>query len=714
MNIDQYIGRRVSEYFAENTFTFSLMKQRLSPPVYQRLARAVHFYEELNIDLAEEVADAMKEWAMARGVTAYTHWFQPLTGLTAEKHDSLLAYGPHGEIIEKFTGAQLIKSEPDASSFPHGGMRSTFEARGYAAWDPSSPAFIMEGEYGKTLCIPSVFVSYDGYVLDKKTPLIKSIKAVNEASLRLLHLLGYENQQWVYPQVGPEQEFFLIDLEYYQKRPDLLLLGYTLFGQRTPRGQQFEDHYFGSIKERVLAFMQELEIELYRLGIPAKTRHNEVAPNQFEIAALHENANLAADHNQLLMEILRRVARRHGFAALLHEKPFAEINGSGKHNNWSLVSAGGENMFSPGTTPLDNLRFLCFIIAALYGVYHHGDLLRAIIATPGNDFRLGSHEAPPAVISVFLGEELTSIMEQLAEGKIHFRQNSSRFSTGVPFIPPFPLDTTDRNRTSPFAFTGNKFEFRAVGSSASIAMPNAVINAVVTDGLQVVADAIRRQLDEDHSLEHACLTALQKIYREVKDIHFDGDNYSGDWVAIAHRRNLPVAAHTADALQFMRREKNIELFRKYRVLHPEEVIARYHIKQSIYINTVELELRTARNMIRTLFLPACFRYERELADLLRQMTALSDGVDEDVQVHQLHFRKITSRVRSVLEQLQQLDQYNEELRTLSEEEKARLCAETIRPALVRIREIVDKLEERVDASLWPVPRYWEMLSDLSF
>jgi glutamine synthetase len=714
MNIDRYIGRKVSEYFGENTFSFSLMKQRLSPEVYQRLVRAVHFYEELSLELAEEVAAAMKEWAMDRGVTAYTHWFQPLTGLTAEKHDSLLAYGPQGEIIEKFTGSQLIMSEPDASSFPHGGMRSTFEARGYAAWDPSSPAFIMEGEFGKTLCIPSVFVSYDGYVLDKKTPLIKSIKAVNEACLRLLHLLGYEDQQWVYPQAGPEQEFFLIDLEYYQKRPDLLLLGYTLFGQRTPRGQQFEDHYFGSIKERVLAFMQEMEIELYRLGIPAKTRHNEVAPNQFEIAALHENANLSADHNQLLMEILRRVARRHGFAALIHEKPFADVNGSGKHNNWSLVSAGGDNMFVPGASPLDNIRFLCFIIAVLYGVYHHGDLLRAIIATPGNDFRLGSHEAPPAIISVFLGAELSAILAQLEEGKIQFKQNSSNFSTGVPFIPPFPLDTTDRNRTSPFAFTGNKFEFRAVGSTASIAMPNAVMNIVVTDGLNALSDAIERQLAEGRPPEEASLNVLREMYHAVKNIHFDGDNYSGDWVTIARERNLPVAAHTADALEFMHSEKNVELFRKYRVLHPEEVVARYRIKQIIYINTVELELRTARNMIRTLFLPACFRYEQELARLVQQMIAVSGQDDDDVQIHLSHFRKITSRVRSVIEQLRQLDQYNEELRGMSDKERARFCAETIRPALYRIREIVDKLEERVDASYWPVPRYWEMLSDLSF
>lgn len=712
MDLKGYVSRRISEYYSENTFSFPLMKEKLPPEIYHRLVRSVQYYEELSHEVADVVAAAMKDWALNRGVTSYTHWFLPLTGLTAEKHDSFLSYGNNGGLIEEFTGSKLIKSEPDASSFPHGGMRSTFEARGYAAWDPSSPAFIIEGEYGKTLCIPSVFVSFDGYILDKKTPLIKSIKAVNEAACRLMTLMGYTGIDWVYPQVGPEQEYFLVDQEHTQGRPDLRVIGYTLFGQKTPRGQQFEDHYFGAIKERVLAFMQELEIELFRLGIPAKTRHNEVAPNQFEIATLHENANLAADHNQLLMEVLRRVARRHKFTALLHEKPFAGINGSGKHNNWSLVANNGINMFDPGDSRQDNLRFLLSILAVLYGVYHHGDLLRAIIASPGNDFRLGSHEAPPAIISVFLGQELTTIFAQLEHGELGIQQNPAQFITGVPFIPHFAQDTTDRNRTSPFAFTGNKFEFRAVGSSASIAMPNAVINTIVADGLLNISQQLEAKIQSGLSPQEAALKVLQETYPLLKAIHFEGDNYSSGWWSEAIERGLPVANNTYEALQYLISPKNINLFNSHHVLREEEVRARYRVELGIYINTVELELRTARNMIRTLILPACFQYERELGDTLDRLVRLFGDSDPSVQTQRDYLQKISARVQIVIDQLRELDGLNEQLHDPDTAGQAQLCIDKIRPALLQVREVVDKLEERVDARFWRLPRYWEMLNTI--
>jgi glutamine synthetase len=711
MNLNRYTTQRITDYFGENTFSFQLMKQHLAPAVYAVLERSVQFHEPLGTDVADEVAIAMKDWALRRNVSAYTHWFQPLTGLTAEKHDSFLAVAGNAW-LEEFTGSRLIKSEPDASSFPHGGMRSTFEARGYAAWDPSSPAFIMEGQFGRTLYIPSVFVSYDGYVLDKKTPLLKSMNAVSAAALRLLQLLGGNGARWVYPQVGAEQEYFLVDRRHAEARPDLRIAGYTLFGERAPKGQQFGDHYFGAIRERVLAFMQELEIELYRLGIPAKTRHNEVAPNQFELACLHEVANIAADHNHLVMELLRRVGRRHGLTALLHEKPFARINGSGKHNNWSLVDSEGFNMFSPGDNPADNLRFLCFVTAVLDGVSRHGDLLRAIIASPGNDFRLGSHEAPPAIMSVFLGTSLSEVFEQLAQGQLAEGRPRNDFRTGVPFIPPFPADATDRNRTSPFAFTGNKFEFRAVGSSASIAMPNAVLNTLVADGLNRVADAMERYRAGGLEAADAALQALREIYAEARRVHYEGDNYQPAWIEEARRRELPMAAHTPAALEFLETEKNLALFETYHVLRREELLARQRVKLETYAMSVELELRIARNMIRTLFLPRGLQYERELAETVDRLQNLLGREDESVKAQREYLRKIASRLQFILQRLTELDGYNEEFKTLPLKEQARFCAETVRPALAAVRGVVDELEERVDAGLWPIPRYWEMLGGL--
>ena len=712
MTLKKYSESRITQYFGENTFSIANMKERLAQGVYDRVIRAVRFHEELTEDVADAVAAAMKEWALAKGVFFYTHWFQPLTQLTAEKHDALIAYGPGGQIIENFTGSQLVMSEPDASSFPHGGMRSSFEARGYAAWDPSSPAFIMEGQFGKILYLPSVFVSYEGFVLDKKTPLIKSIQAVSVTATRLLRMLGYDDVSYVHPLVGAEQEYFLVDQTHFENRPDLRILGYTLFGARAPKGQQFEDHYFGAIRERVLSFMQELEIELFRLGIPVKTRHNEVAPNQFELATLPEDANIASDHNQLVMEMLRRVARRHRLAALLHEKPFARINGSGKHNNWSLVDSNGINLFEPGTNKRDNLRFLCFLLAAMRGVQRHGDILRAIIAGPGNDYRLGMHEAPPATISMFLGQELNDILQGLEQGNLDTKERTDEFHTGIPFIPRFPKDTTDRNRTSPFAFTGNKFEFRAVGSSVNIAMPNTIINTVVAESLHEICDAVEQRQREGQPLGDAVREVLAGTYQKAKVVQFEGDNYSSEWHEEARRRGLPIAAHTPAALDFLLTEDSLHLLESQGVLRREEVVARHRIKNEIYVNTVELELRIARSILRTLILPAAFQYQQDLSASVSGLAGILPADDLDLEVQRDYVHKISSRIQHIIRQLADLDRYNEELKSLALAEQARICAEKIRPAMLAVREVVDSLEERVDQYCWRMPRYWEMLSGL--
>jgi len=708
--MDRYQERRVSEYFGENTFSFALMKERLPKAVYRQLARAINRFQDMPPEAAEAVAAAIKEWALSKGATAYTHWFQPLTGLTAEKHDIFAVPDGMGGAVEDFSGEMLAKSEPDASSFPHGGMRSTFEARGYAAWDPSSPAFILDGPQGRTLYLPSVFVSYDGQVLDKKTPLIKSIRALNQQALRLCRLLNY-NTDWIYPTVGAEQEYFLIDAKYAEARPDLKILGYTIFGARSPKGQQFGDHYFGAIRERVLGFMQELERELFLLGVPAKTRHNEVAPNQFELACHHELANLAADHNQLVMELLKRVAQRHGLVALLHEKPFSHINGSGKHNNWSLQDSQGKNLLDPGHSRADNIRFLCFLVALLEGVRFHGDVFRAMVADPGNDLRLGSHEAPPSVMSVFLGQELTTILQDLARGQLKPIGRREAFETGVPFIPTFPKDTTDRNSTSPIAFTGNKFEFRAVGSSASIAMPNTIINTMMAEGLRLLSDLIETKISSGQDAEAAVLEAVKETYERARAVHFEGDNYSEEWLAEAEARGLAIARDTHQALRYLVTDRSFDLFQRHGVMTRRELEARYRVKLDIYIKTVELELRTSRNMLRTLFLPAGIRYQSELAEAVSRLSSV-DGENAGLTPLKQYLNKMGQRIEGLMKGLAELDGYNDELKALETEAAAELCSQRIRPAIFHLRQIVDDLEERMDAGLWPVPRYWQMLSGL--
>ncbi len=710
VNLKQYAELKVSDYFGENALLPSVLSRKLPPSIFSALERAINRYEQLPREVGDAVAVAMKDWALEKGAGAYTHWFQPLTGLTAEKHESFISPSKFGW-CEQFSGAKLIKSEPDASSFPHGGMRSTFEARGYAAWDPSSPAFIMQSKLGRTLYIPSVFVSYDGHVLDKKTPLIKSIKAVSEAAKRLVSILNGGSPDWIYPYAGAEQEYFLVDSRLADKRPDLSMLGYTLFGAKTPKGQQFGDHYFGSIRERVLTFMQELEIELFRLGIPAKTRHNEVAPNQFELTAIHEKANIAADHNQLVMEMLRRVSRRHGLTALLHEKPFAGINGSGKHTNWSLMNSRGENMFSPGTDRRSNLRFLCFISAILEGVALHGDLLRSIISSPGNDLRLGSHEAPPGVMSVFLGEALTGILRDIESGTFVEPPPESAFLTGVPFIPPFPMDSTDRNRTSPIAFTGNKFEFRAVGSSASIAMPLAVLNTLAADGIHRLCSRLETSRDPDTLSEHAVLNAIKAQYAESARIHYEGDNYSGTWLQEAARRELVQVPHTPGALKFLVDERNIKLFDGFHILNRHEITARYQIKIDTYIKTVELELRTVRNMLRTMIIPPVMEYE----SMVNQAYINFQAVTTDpvmLKTRREFVAKLSRRLQNLLEKQDDMNRVNRRMKELENEEKAVFCAEVIRPLLEEVRRLVDEIEERIDARFWRLPGYWKMLSGL--
>lgn len=706
-----YIGKRVSSYFGENTFGFAAMREKLPPDTMGRLQRAIQQGGELEPDVAESVAQAMRDWAISRGATSYTHWFQPLTGLTAEKHDSFLAWSAGGGVVEEFTGSCLVKSEPDASSFPHGGMRSTFEARGYAAWDPSSPAFLMEGEYGRTLFIPSVFVSHDGHVLDKKTPLLKSIRAVSEAAMRLLKVMGHEDVEWVHPLVGAEQEYFLVDRDLASQRPDLQNLGYTIFGARAPRGQQFEDHYFGAIKDRVLGFMQELELELFRLGIPAKTRHNEVAPNQFEMATLPETANVAADHNQLIMEMMRRVARRHNFTVLLHEKPFYGINGSGKHNNWSLVTSRGVNLYKPGKTEKDNLCFLCAVTAILFAVKHHGALMRGIISGPGNDFRLGMHEAPPAIMSVYLGDELSRIFSRLEDGDLPAIRRTSEFRTGVPFIPPFPADVSDRNRTSPMAFTGNKFEFRAVGSSASIAMPNTVLNSAVAQGLHHLADSIEVRLKSGEEIGDAILGTVRECYRECSAVHFNGDNYTDSWREEAARRGLPIATNTPEALVALTTPASRSLFSDLGVLTPDELEARRLVKQDIYTKTIEMELRVARDMLRTLILPAGLEYQKMVSSAAGKARDLFGSDDPDFLSQKEYVRKISGRIRGLAECVNELDELHDRISAMTgEAELAVFCATTVRPVIGRARKLADELESRVDARCWRIPRYCDLLT----
>jgi len=601
----------VSQYFGEDTFNRKAMKEKLSRETFKKLMEAIDEGKTIDAKTADIVAEAMKKWALEKGATHFAHWFQPMTGITAEKHDAFIEPCGDGQVMEKFSGKQLVQGEPDASSFPSGGIRATFEARGYTAWDMSSPAFIKRNGISTTLCIPTVFISYTGQALDKKTPLLRSIRALSKSAVNMLKLLGAKKVRKVQSNLGPEQEYFLIDMDYFFKRPDLVLGGRTVVGAPPPKGQELEDQYFGSIKERISSYMHDVEEELFKLGIPAKTRHNEVAPSQFEIAPVYEEANIAVDHNQMVMDTMKSVAKKHRLAALLHEKPFAGINGSGKHLNWSVADNNGNNLLNPGKTPHDNIQFLVFLIATVRAVYKHADILRAAVASYANDHRLGANEAPPAIISVFLGDQLMQILENIQKGTIAKATNAEIIDLGISSLPTLSKDNTDRNRTSPFAFTGNKFEFRAVGSSQNIASPALVINTIVAESLDDLAEKIKAK--ETKNINQAVLEVLRDEITYIKPVLFNGDNYSKEWEKEAERRGLPNEKTTPTALNALITKKALNLFEKYEVLSNLELKSRHLIHIERYIKDLEIEVKCLNNICMNQILPAAVDYQNKLA-----------------------------------------------------------------------------------------------------
>jgi glutamine synthetase len=694
----------LEQVFGENTFNLNQMQERLPKETFDALVRTVHEGSELDPAIADVVAQAMKDWAIERGATHFTHWFQPLTGLTAEKHDSFVSPTGDGRAITKFGGKELVQGEPDASSFPSGGLRATFEARGYTAWDPTSPAFLMESPTGAYMAIPTAFASWTGDALDQKIPLLRSIHALNTQVLRALKLFNTPGVR-VRATLGPEQEFFLVDEEFVYRRPDLLTCNRTLLGAKPPRGQELEDHYFGSIPDRVLDCMNEVELELYRLGVPIATRHNEVAPGQYEMAPIYEDANTAADHQQLMMSTLRRVARKYGLVALLHEKPFAGVNGSGKHLNWSFGTES-QNLLEPGDTPDDNIQFVFFCCAVLRAVERHQDLLRVSVAYAGNDHRLGANEAPPAIISVFLGDQLTDILEQIAGTGAAKRSNGGGLlGLGVPSLPKLPKHAGDRNRTSPFAFTGNKFEFRALGGSQSISFPATVLNTIMAESVDELVTALEAELAKGVDLNEALRQLLAKEISAFKRIIFNGDNYSAEWAAEASRRGLLNLKNTMDALPRMVEEKNVALFEKYQVLSRRELESRHEIALDQYFKTVNIEGETMADMAGTMILPAAVRY---LAELL-QTAERAEDVGVAAKAVLTTANRLSEAIDELRTALDSLIAQNAELGGDSVHEKAHHMRDHVIPAMAGVRKIVDKLEKLLPDDLWPVPTYRDML-----
>ncbi len=700
--------------FGSLTFNHQVMRERLPADVYGSLMRTLTMGEKLDESIAEHVAQAMKEWAIENGATHYCHWFQPMTGATAEKHDAFIAFDKEGQLIEKFSGSQLIQGEPDASSFPSGGMRTTFEARGYTAWDPSTPAFLMKGAEGTTLCIPSVFISYHGEALDEKTPLLRSARALSKVAVKLLHLLGNTKASKVTTYLGAEQEYFLIDRALYEQRPDLIMTGRTLIGALPPKNQQLEDHYFGSIPDRVMEFMQELEKELYQLGVPAKTRHNEVAPHQFEIAPIHEETPLAADHNLLTMEMLRRMAERKNLALLIHEKPFAGINGSGKHNNWSMGADVGGNLLDPGETPESNLQFLVFLVAVLKAVHKRASVLRAAIANPGNDHRLGANEAPPAIMSVFLGDQLSAVLDAIENGNMKKTTEKQFIDLDISHIPTLNKDNTDRNRTSPFAFTGNKFEFRAVPSSMPIAISNMALNTIMAEAIDEMRDAIEAEMASGKDPQAAVFEVLRREIKATKPIRFEGDGYSEAWQKEAKKRGLPNHRTLPEAMKVWKDKSVRELFVKYGVLTEAEIDARYQVRLERYVKAIDIEAKTLAMMIRTQILPACLRFQGELAGSFGKLTQIS----KSLKLSQAAKKKQSALISTLANDIAELISRTERLEKLINEihhQKggveacAKYCAEVIMPAMSQIREVADKLEVQIDRELYPIPTYMELL-----
>lgn len=691
------------EEFGSLCFNDRIQQARLAKPVYQSLRRTITMGEPLDDSAADAIAAAMKNWAVEHGATHYTHWFQPLTGITAEKHDSFLAPTPDGRAITEFSGKELIKGEPDASSFPSGGMRSTFEARGYTAWDPTSPPWLLKSPNGTTLVIPTAFVSWTGEALDKKTPLLRSMEALSKQALRILKLFG-SNAKRVYATCGPEQEYFLVDRHFFYNRPDLVAAGRTLLGAKPPKGQEMEDQYFGHIPERVLACMHEVEAELFRCGVPVKTRHNEVAPSQYEIAPIFENANVATDHQMMTMEAIKRIAPKHGLQALLHEKPFAGVNGSGKHLNWSMADDQGNNLLNPGDTPHDNVQFLVFCAAVVRAIDRFQGVLRASIASAGNDHRLGANEAPPAILSVFLGEMLTDIFEQIEKGGAKTTKSGGLLETGVPVLPTLSRDAGDRNRTSPFAFTGNKFEFRAVSSNQSIAFPNICLNLAVTESLDFIATELEKGVKGGKKLEKAVAELLKKIVKEHKRIIFNGDGYSTAWQKEAAKRGLLNHKNTPDALPELVGSDAIRTFEKYRILSEREVRARYGIFLEAYNKTINVEAQTLVLIANRYVLPAALGFQRELAETLNATTAAGVKCPEMKPLLQ-EVCDLACDLRRRTKALEKALAHD----SGTPETHAKHFRDEVIPAMHAVRETADAVELLLPSDSWPLPTYREMM-----
>ena len=697
----------VAEIFGEDVFNDTVMQSRLPKKVYKDLKRMIQEGQELDLATADVIAHEMKEWAIEKGATHYTHWFQPLTGVTAEKHDSFIsAPMENGKVLMNFSGKELIKGEPDASSFPSGGLRATFEARGYTAWDCTSPAFVRHDAAGATLCIPTAFCSYTGEALDQKTPLLRSMQAINEQSLRLLRLFGNTTAKKVIPSVGPEQEYFLVDAEKFMQRKDLIYTGRTLFGAMPPKGQELDDHYFGTIRQRIAGFMKNVNEELWRVGVAAKTQHNEVAPAQHELAPIYAECNVAVDHNHLVMQTLKRVACQHGMKCLLHEKPFAGVNGSGKHNNWSITTDDGKNLLDPGKTPHENLQFLLVLTCILKAVDDHAALLRESAADPGNDHRLGANEAPPAIISVFLGEQLEDVLEQIIEtGSATHSLKGGVLETGVDTLPDLVKDATDRNRTSPFAFTGNKFEFRMVGSRDSIASPNIVLNTIVAEAFSEACDVLEKADDFDKALSEL----ITKYATEHKKIIFNGDGYSDNWVEEAEKRGLPNIKSMVEAIPALEDEKTIKVFEQFHVFTEAELRSRVEIKYENYAKVINIEAKTMIDMASKQIIPAIIKYTKTLADTVVAVKAA--GVDASVQAEAL--AEVSELLKEAKEALAALIKVTDEAATKEEsEEQAKFFKFTVFPAMEALRAPVDKLEMIVDKEAWPMPSYGDLMFEV--
>ena len=697
----------VAEIFGENVFNDTVMQERLPKKVYKNLRKTIEEGKDLDLETADVIAHEMKEWAIEKGATHYTHWFLPLTGVTAEKHDSFVSAPlPSGKVLMSFSGKELIKGEPDASSFPSGGLRATFEARGYTAWDCTSPAFVRQDAGGATLCIPTAFCSYTGEALDQKTPLLRSMEAINKEALRLLRLFGNTTSKKVTPSVGAEQEYFLVDAEKFEQRKDLIYTGRTLFGAMPPKGQELDDHYFGTIRQRIASFMRDVNIQLWKVGVTAKTQHNEVAPAQHELAPIYSEANIAVDQNQLTMQTLKRVACQHGMKCLLHEKPFAGVNGSGKHNNWSITTDDGINLLEPGKTPHENTQFLLVLACILKAVNVHADLLRESAADPGNDHRLGANEAPPAIISIFLGEQLEDVVDQLiSTGEATHSLNGGKLDTGVSTLPELSKDATDRNRTSPFAFTGNKFEFRMVGSRDSIANPNIVLNTIVAEAFADACDILEKADDFDlavHDLIKEYLTDNQRII-------FNGNGYSDEWVAEAERRGLPNIKSMVEAIPAITIDKSIKLFERFSVFTKAELESRAEIQYEAYAKAINIEARTMIDMASKQFLPAFIKYTKTLADTV--LAVKEAGVDAAVQTEAL--KEVSALMAETKAALDVLVKVTDEAAAKEEGEvQANFYHSDVVPAMEALRAPVDKLEMIVDKEAWPMPSYGDLIFEV--